>query len=230
MLAGAVDAGERLLVQQADQAVLVGRAAHDLHRQHLVIGGQVRVLEDRRDFVLARRDFVVPGLDRHAELEQLRLGVGHAGQHALGDGAEVLVFQFLALGRLGAEERAAGVDEVGPGVEEVLVDEEVFLLGADGGEDLLDARCCRTACRMRRAWVDRASIERSSGVFLSRASPVQLRKAVGMTRVAPLGPSHDEGGAGRVPGGVAAGLEGGADAAARGRSWRRARRGRVPCR
>ena len=63
--------------------------------------------------------------------------VGHARQHALGDGAEVLVFQLLALGRRGAEERAAAVDQVRAGVVEVLVDQEVFLLGADGGEDLL---------------------------------------------------------------------------------------------
>src|ERR687898_810181 len=44
----------------------------------------------------------------------------------------------------------------------------------------------RTAC------VDNASIERSSGVFLSSASPVQLTNAVGMTSVTllPLQSSH----------------------------------------
>ena len=161
------------------QAVLVGDPPHDLHDQHAVVGGEVGVLEDRGDLVLAGGDLVVPRLDRHAELEQLGLGLGHAGQDALGDGAEVLVFQLLALGRLGAEERPAGVDQVGPGVVEVLVDQEVFLLGADGGEDLLGvvvaeqlAGCAGPAC-------DSASIERSSGVFLSRASPVQLRRRSG---------------------------------------------------
>ena len=39
----------------------------------------------------------------------------------------------------------------------------------------------------RRAWVLNASIDLSSGVFLSSASPVQLRNAVGMTSVDPLG-------------------------------------------
>ncbi len=111
----------------------------------LVVGGEVGVLEDRRDLVLAGGDLVVPGLDRHAQLEQLRLEVGHAGDDALGDGAEVLVLQLLALGRRGAEEGAAGVDQVGPRVVEVLVDQEVFLLRADGGEDLAGRRCCRTA-------------------------------------------------------------------------------------
>ena len=119
VLTRAVDAGERLLVEQAGQAVLVGGAADDFHRQHLVVGRQVAVFEDRGDFILGRGHFVVARLDRHAELEQLALRVGHAGQHALGDGAEVLVFQFLALGRRGAEKRAAGVEEIGPEVEEM---------------------------------------------------------------------------------------------------------------
>ena len=43
---------------------------------------------------------------------------------------------------------------------------------------------------MRTACLERASIDRSSGVFLSRASPVQEQKAVGMQRVVPLGLSR----------------------------------------
>jgi hypothetical protein len=117
-------------------AVLVGGAAEQFHRQHLMVGRQVRILEDRRELVLARRDFVVPRLDRHRQLDQLGLALGHAGDHALGDRAEVLVLQLLALRRLGPEEGPAGVDQVGTGVVEVLVDQEVFLLRADRREDL----------------------------------------------------------------------------------------------
>ena len=50
MLARAVDAGERLLVQQAGEAVFRRHPPQHLHRHHLVIGGDVGVLEDRRDF------------------------------------------------------------------------------------------------------------------------------------------------------------------------------------
>ena len=46
----------------------------------------------------------------------------------------------------------------------------------------------RTAC------VDSASIERSSGVFLSSDSPVQLTNAVGMTSVAELPFMSSQGG------------------------------------
>ena len=48
-------------------------APQHLHRHHLVVGGDVGVLEDRRHLVLARRDFVVPRLDRHADLVELGL-------------------------------------------------------------------------------------------------------------------------------------------------------------
>ena len=82
VLARSVDARERLLVQQARQAVLRRDLLQHLHRHHLVIDGEVGVLEHRRDFVLARRHFVVPRLHRHAHLEQLELGFGHARQHA----------------------------------------------------------------------------------------------------------------------------------------------------
>ena len=106
-----------------------------MHDHLLMIGGHVGVFVDRGDFVLGRSDFVVPRLDRHAQLEQLALGFQHAGQHALGNRAEVVVFEFLALGRLGAVQRAAGGDQVGPGEVEVAVDQEVFLLGAGRGRD-----------------------------------------------------------------------------------------------
>ncbi len=74
-------------------------------------------------------------LHRNAELEQLALDFQHEGQHALRNRAEVMIFELLALRRLGAEQRAAGGEQVGPGEEEVAVDQEVFLLGAGGRRD-----------------------------------------------------------------------------------------------
>ena len=53
---------------------------------------------------------------------------------ALGDRAEVVVVELVALRRLGAEQRAAGVDEVRALVEVLLVDQEVLLLGPDRRE------------------------------------------------------------------------------------------------
>ena len=93
VLARPVEAGERLLVQEADEPVAGGRRPRAPHRELLVVGADVRALEDRRDLVLAGRDLVVARLDRHAEGGELELGLEHAREHALGDRAEVVVVE-----------------------------------------------------------------------------------------------------------------------------------------
>ena len=187
VLAGAVDAGERLLVQQADEPVAAGDVLHHLHRQLLVVGADVRVLEDRRELVLARGDLVVAGLDRHAELAQLALGLEHVGEHALRDRAEVVVVELVALRRLRAEQRAAGGDQVGALEVVLLVDQEVLLLGADGGEHALGLLVAEQPQGADRPSCESASIERSSGILASSASPVHEANAVGMQSSAPFG-------------------------------------------
>ena len=67
-------------------------------------------------------------LDRDAELVQLALHLDHEGEHPLRDRAEVMVLELLALGRLGAEERAPDVTRSGVAIEVLLVDQEVLLL------------------------------------------------------------------------------------------------------
>ncbi len=154
VLARSVDPGERLLVEQHLQAVAAGDALEGLHDQHVVVGGDVGVLEQGGDFILGRGHFVVPRLDRHAQLVEFELPFEHAGENPLGDGAEVVVLHLLALGGLGTEEGAAGVDQVGPGEVEVAVDQEVFLLGAAGRVDLRQASV-PNSLRMRSACFDR---------------------------------------------------------------------------
>ena len=95
--------------------------------QLLMIGRQVRVFEDRGDFILCRSDFVVPRLDRDAELEQFALGVEHEGQYPLGNRAEIMVLEFLAFRRLRAEQGPPRREQVGPREVEIPVDQEVFL-------------------------------------------------------------------------------------------------------
>ena len=61
----------------------------------------------------------------------------HEGVDRRADGAEVVLLELLALNRLAAKERAATHDEVRALLEVLLLDEEVLLLGADGGHDVL---------------------------------------------------------------------------------------------
>ena len=214
VLARAVDAGERLLVQQADQPVAAGGVLHDLHRQHLVVGADVGVLEDRRDLELVGRDLVVACLDRDSELCQLLLDLEHVGEHPLGDRAEVVVVQLVALGGLGAEQRAPGRHQVGAFEEVLLVDQEVLLLAAGRREDprgVLDAEQLErldggSGQRVHRAQQRDLVVERLTGPGGERGRDAQQR-AVGVL--------EDERRRGRVPGGVAARLERRADASGR---------------
>jgi hypothetical protein len=130
VLARAVDAGEGLLVQQAGQAVLLGDALSVIMMICWWSAATLAFSYTGASSYWPGGHFVVAGLDRHAQLEQLALRVQHAGEHALGNRAEVLVLELLALGRLGAEQRAAAEGQVGAGEEEVAVDQEVLLLGA----------------------------------------------------------------------------------------------------
>jgi hypothetical protein len=211
MFARAVDARERLLVQQAREAVLRRHPLHRLHRHHLMVGGHVRVLEDRRDLVLARRDLVVPRLHRDADLVQLALDVVHERQDALGNGAEVLILELLPLRRACAEERPAGVDEIGPVEIEVAVDQEVLLLGAAGRDHALGARAeePQDAQRLLRERLHRAEqrrllVERLAGPAHERGRDDQ-RAAVGRLQQPRW--------AGRIPRRVTARLERGPHAA-----------------
>ena len=137
VLTGAVDAGERLLVEQDGQAKLGRDSPHHLHRHHLMVGGDVRVLEDRRNFVLARRHFVVACLDRNADLIQLALDFHHEREDAVGNRAEVLIFELLSLRRLCAEKRAARIDQVRALNVKTAIDQEVLLLRTAGRHDAL---------------------------------------------------------------------------------------------
>ncbi len=214
VLARAVDARERLLVQQAHEAVAARDVLQQLHRELLVVAAEVGVLEDRRDLVLVGRDLVVARLHRHAELRELALGLHHAGEDPLGDRPEVVLVELLAHRRLGAEQRAAGRHEVGPLVVVLLVDQEVLLLGADGREDargLLVAEQPQRADRRRRHRVHRAQqrdlrVERLTRPGDERGRDAQQR-AVGVL--------EDERRRAGIPGGVAASLEGRAQAPGR---------------
>ena len=130
VLAAAVDAGKRLLVQQADHTVLFGDLLHNLHRQLIVVGGDVGRGENRRHLMLCGRNFVVLGLGENAELPQLLVQLLHKRGNAWLNRAEIVVIQFLPLRCACAEQRPAGVNQILAAVKHVFIHKEVFLLGS----------------------------------------------------------------------------------------------------
>ena len=214
VLARAVDTRERLLVQQADEAVLARDVLHHLHRQHLVVAADVRALEHGRDLILVRRDLVVTGLDRHAELAELELGLEHVGQDPLGDRAEVVVVELVPLRRLRAEQRPPARHEVGPLEVVLLIDQEVLLLRPDGREDALRrlfAEQPQGADRGARQRVHRAQQRDLVVERLARPGRESGRDAEQRA----IGVLEQERRRGRVPGRVSARLERRPDPASR---------------
>ena len=137
VLAAAVHAFKGLLMLQADQTILGGDLLHHLHGQQVVVDGHVGGIEDGSKLMLAGSNLVVLGLSGHAQLPQFLVQFLHELRNLGTDDAEVMLFQFLTLGRGSAEQGAAGEDQILTCLVVLLLNKEVLLLGADGGGDVV---------------------------------------------------------------------------------------------
>mmetsp|Transcript_16003 Transcript_16003/g.50297 ORF Transcript_16003/g.50297 Transcript_16003/m.50297 type:complete len:298 (+) Transcript_16003:764-1657(+) len=100
VLAAAVDAVERLLLQERSEAVLGRHLLHDLHDNEVLIHLLDDGAELGRELVLVGRDLAVAGDKRDAELEALLLDLAHGGHggHLAVDGGHVVVAALLPTG------------------------------------------------------------------------------------------------------------------------------------
>ena len=130
MLAGSVDAFERLLVQQAGISEAVRHLFHHFHGQLVVVHCHVGRLKDRRQLVLGRSDLVVLGLGRHAELPEFFVQCVHVLRYLGLKHAKIVILHLLSLGRRRSHECAACKKEVFSLLVEFLVDQEILLLRA----------------------------------------------------------------------------------------------------
>ena len=208
VLAGAVDAREGLLVQQAYHAVLSRDALHELHRELVVVGGDVGGGIDGRQLMLGGGGLIMLGLRHDAELPQLLVQILHVFAHSGLDGAEVVVVQLLSLGGLCAEEGAPGVLEILAPLVYALVDEKILLLGPDSGLDEAHVLVAKELDDTQALAADGLHRAQQRRLFIQRLAPVGAEG-----RRDAQHPVLDEGVGGGVPGGVAPGLEGGAQAA-----------------
>ena len=207
VLAAAVHALKRLLVLQADQTVLGCDLLHQLHGQQVVVDGNVGGVEDGGQLMLAGSHFVVLGLGGDAQLPQLFVQFLHEGGDFGADDAEVMLFELLALGRGSAEQGAAGQDQVLTCLVVFLLDEEVLLLRADRGGHIVHILA--------------EQLQDTDGLIGQRVHGTQQRslfiqRLAGVADEGGGDAEHiilDEGVAGGVPCGVAAGLAGSAQAA-----------------
>ena len=206
VLATAVHAGERLLVEKHAELVPQGDAPQDLHRQLVVVDRDVDLGEDRRDLVLRGRHLVVARLGRHPHLVQFDFHFLHERLHARGDRAEVVVLKALALGGSGADDRAPADRQIGAQGPVGPVDQEVLLLAAQRRDHAVGLVAERAEQRLRRR-VDRLHRTKQRGLLVERFAGVADERRRDAQRVA-VGVLHDEDRARRVPRGVATRLKG----------------------
>ena len=107
--------------------------AHERDEQHVVIHGQIALFVDGGELKLIGRHLIVARLAGNAETEGLNFEIAHEFGHALGDGAEIVVFHLLILGAVVPHEGASGEQEVGAGGVEPFVHEEVLLFPTEVG-------------------------------------------------------------------------------------------------
>ena len=125
-------------MEQAHHAVPGRHPLHDLHRQLVLVCGQVGGGIDGGKLMLGRGHLIVLCLGQNPQLPQLRVQLLHKGGYPGLDGAKVVIVQLLPLGGLGAEQGPSGIDKVPALFIQRLVDQEIFLLRTHRGGHMPD--------------------------------------------------------------------------------------------
>ena len=131
MLARAVDSLERFFVQQARHMMLLCDLLHELHRELVVIHGNVGRGEDGSKLMLCGSDLVVFGLGKDSVRPERLIKVTHKVGNARLEHAEIVILKLLSACGRRAEQRTSCQDKILAAVVHILVNEEILLLGPD---------------------------------------------------------------------------------------------------
>ena len=198
-------------MHQADESITFGGLAQDFHHQHVVIAGQIQLLEDRRKFELRGGHFIVTGLGGDPQFPEFALHLVHEVEYPHFDRAEIVILELLMLGRGGAEEGPPRLEQIGTQKVEMPVDEKIFLFRSQGDGHLFigQAEALHQSLRRAREGLDGPqerglAVEGFSRITAEGGGDAQ-RRAVAVTL--------DEGRAGGIPRRIAPCLESGAQSA-----------------
>ena len=209
MLAGTVDAGKRLFMQQADQIIFLGGPLQDIH-DHMVLvnchGGRAVYAGQ---FKLGRGGFVVFRLGVDAQFPELFVDVLHKGRHPGRDGSLVMIFQFLSLRCAGPEQGPAGEAQVVPEIKVFAVNQEVFLFQSADRIYIFDILVAKQVDHFGCGFVEGPDGFQDRGLLVNGITAVGYEYGRNVQDIV-----HDEYRAGNIPVRVAAGFIGGAQAAA----------------
>ena len=208
VLTATVDAGEGFLVQQYAEAVLAGNLLHNRHQQHVVVNGQVGLLEDGSQLELVGSHLVVTGLNRNTQFQSMNLQILHKGLNALGDSTEVVVVHLLVLSRIMPHQGTTCQQQVGTGCIKTLVNQEVLLLPAQVADHLLYLGV-EIMANLGSSHIHSLQGAQQRSLIVECLAAVRYKYGRD-----DKGVIHNEDGACRVPSRITASLEGTADTAA----------------
>ena len=133
VLAGAIDAVERLFVQERLHAMAIGHLVYGFHNELICISGYIRLRIDTGYFKLIGRHLVVLCLGRNAHGPELSVEFGHKCCDFFFDRTVVVILQLLTLCGHRAHDGTPGKNEIRPLLEEFCIDKKVLLLWSDTG-------------------------------------------------------------------------------------------------
>ena len=208
MLAAAIDTGEGFFMEQAHKTVAGRHLLHDLHCELVLVCGKVACGVDGCKLVLCRSDFVVLGLGEDAQFPQFFVQLFHICGHPGLDCAEIVVVHFLTFGRLCTKKSAAGIYKVLALFVHFSVNEKILLLRANRGDNPLYTVVAEKSEYAQCLLVERFHAAQKRSLLIQRFAAVGTEcsgDAKGFTL--------DKSEACGIPGGIASGLKGGAQAA-----------------
>ena len=130
VLTAACNTLEGFFLKDTNHSVSFGNLFHSFHRKLVMVGSGIRRAEHGCKLVLARCGFVMLGFGKNTEFPKFFVKFLHKRGNAGLDSAEVVVLEFLTLGRLCAEKGSAADNKVLAFVKQFFIYKEIFLFGS----------------------------------------------------------------------------------------------------
>ena len=140
VFAAAIYTGKGFFMKQTSQTMVAGNTFHGFHNQLVMVCCCVAVTENRRQFMLCRRYFVMLCFCGNTQFPQFHIQFMHEAGDSFFDAAEIMVIQFLPFGRRRTKQCSACKDQVFSLIIQFTVNEEILLFCAGIYADLFG--CC----------------------------------------------------------------------------------------
>mmetsp|Transcript_24639 Transcript_24639/g.48003 ORF Transcript_24639/g.48003 Transcript_24639/m.48003 type:complete len:289 (+) Transcript_24639:1141-2007(+) len=137
MLSRAIDASERLLMEENHQTKLGGLIIGHLHEKHIVVRREGGLAINRGHLMLCRSNLVVHDSHGTSELKHYCLYFVEQDVYSLRHGCKVVEVALLVARRQRTNQCAATVDQIRACTVEVCFDDKELLLPAEEGMDRL---------------------------------------------------------------------------------------------